>query len=80
MIQTPGVPDPASWQETENRKNCIRIVGLIVLALIVLGVIGLIIYYVTHRGHHHHIPQIVRHQLMGLKHQAQNIGSHLFSR
>lgn len=79
-MQASVQPDQDSWQESEKRKNCLRIAALVVLALLVVGVILLIINYSKNRDHHQHIPQVVRHHLISLKHHAQNIGTRLFSR
>lgn len=79
MIGDAAAADP-NWQQAESRKNCLRIVGLVVLAVIVIITIYLLIRYASHHNHHHVIHQFVRHHLTGLKHQARSIGNHLFSR
>lgn len=79
MIAGSGYVDP-SLQQAENRMNYYRIGCLVLLALLLLAVVAAIIHYSKQRDHQPHIPQIVRHHLINLKHSAQRIGTHLFAR
>jgi hypothetical protein len=69
MFSAQNSSDPA-WQEDENRKNCLRIIGLILLALLVIGAIIMIINFATNRGSH----AVAKHHLIALKHHAESIG------